>query len=138
MSKNGEKSEKNMRRRHYYFRTVERRVAIRQHQEYKALRRAIFQHLSARPTFVHHIDSPLIEQAARLFADWLYIEELLSSEEGKSEIWRFADALAKIHSMLISTLNELEITPKMRSKIFQDLRQDDEITLKLKNLMGSK
>lgn len=127
-----------MRKRYHLFPMKERRIAIRQHREYEGLKRAIFNHLGKRPTFVHHIDSPLIEQAARLFADWLYIEELLSSEEGKSEIWRYADALAKIHSMLISTFNELEITPKTRSKIFQDLRQDDEITLKLKNLMGSK
>jgi hypothetical protein len=117
---------------------VERRVAIKQHREYKALKRAIFKHLGARPTFVNYIDSPLIEQAARLFADWLYIEELLSSEEGKTAIWRYADSLAKIHSMLISTFDELEITPKMRSKIFKEIVQDDEITLKLRNLMGTK
>jgi hypothetical protein len=127
-----------MRRRYYHLpHAAERRVAIRQQREYKELRRAIFRHLGARPTFAINIDSPLIEQAARLFADWLYIEELLSSEEGKAAIWRYADALAKIHSMLISTFDELEITPKVRSKIFKDIVQDDDITRKLKNLIGT-
>lgn len=124
-------------RRKYYdlSRAVERRIAVNQHQEYKSLRRAIFNHLGKRPTFDRPIDSRLIEQAARLFANWLYVEELLSSEEGKSEIWRYADALAKLHGMLISIFNELEITPKMRSKIFQEIAHDDEITLKLKKLI---
>lgn len=127
-----------MRRRYHLPPAVQRRIAVRLHREYEELKRAIFKHLGSRPTFVRYIDSPLIEQAARLFADWLYIEELLSSEEGKTAIWRYADSLAKIHSMLISTFDELEITPKTRSKIFKEIAQDDEITLKLKNLMETK
>ena len=75
--------------------------------------------------------------AARLFADWLYIEELLSSEEGKAALWKYADALVKIHSMLIATLDELGVTPKMRSKLTQEIAHDDEITAKLKNLIGA-
>jgi hypothetical protein len=92
---------------------VRRRITIRQRGDYEELKRSIFRHLGARPSFVRCIDSSLIEQAARLFADWLYIEELLSSEGEKVAIWRYADALAKIHSMLISVFEELEITPKM-------------------------
>lgn len=53
-------------------------------------------------------------------------------------MWKYADALVKIHSMLIATFDELEVTPKMRSKIVQEIVQDDEITAKLKNLMGVK
>jgi hypothetical protein len=51
-------------------------------------------------------------------------------------IWKYADALAKIHSMLVSILEELEITPKMRGKIFQEIIRDDEITAKVKNIIG--
>lgn len=131
-------SDTKMRRRYHLPPLVERRIADRKRREYEELKRAIFKHLGARPTFVHNIDASFIEQAARLFADWLYIEELLSSDEGKTAIWKYADALAKIHCMLISTFDELEITPKMRTKIFKEIVQDDEITAKLKNLMGSK
>ena len=124
--------------RTYHSSFIERRIASRKQREYEELKRAIFKHLGARPTFVRSIDFSLIEQVARLFADWLYIEELLSSEEGKTAIWKYADALAKIHSMLISTFDELEVTPKMRGKIVQEIVQDDEITAKLKSLMGVK
>ena len=116
---------------------VQRRIANRQHREYDELKRAIFKHLGARKTFVRDIDVTLIEQAARLYADWLYVEELLSSDEGKTLIWKYADALAKIHSMLVSILEELEITPKMRGKIFEEIVHDDDITLKLKKLVGN-
>jgi len=56
----------------------------------------------------------LIEVAARLYADWLYIEELLSSDDGKSAVWKYADALLKVHRSLMETLDELKVTPKMR------------------------
>ncbi|HUK85462.1 MAG TPA: hypothetical protein VLU95_06340 [Candidatus Acidoferrum sp.] len=126
-----------MRRRYYQPQFIQRRIANRQHREYEEIKRAIFKHLGARRTFVRDIDVTLIEQAARLYADWLYVEELLSSDEGKTMIWKYADALAKIHSMLVSIFDELEITPKMRGKIFQEIVHDDEITLKLKKLVGT-
>ena len=131
------KSVMNMRRnyRQPYF--VQRRIASRQHHEYDDLKRAIFHHLGARKTFVRGIDTSLIEQAARLYADWLYVEELLSSDDGKTLIWKYADALAKIHSMLVSIFDELEISPKMRGKIFQEIIRDDEITAKVKALIGA-
>ena len=125
-----------MHRRYHQPLFVQRRIANRQHREYEELKRAIFNHLGARRTFVRGIDVALIEQAARLYADWLYVEELLSSDDGKSMIWKYADALAKIHSMLISILDELEITPKIRGKIFQEIIRDDEITAKVKALVG--
>jgi len=120
-----------------YHSFVERRIGHGKQREYEELKRAIFKHLGQRPNFVRGIDASLIEQAARLFADWLYIEELLSSEDGKTAIWKYADALAKINSMLIAILDQLEVTPKMRSKIAQEIAQDDEITAKLKNLIGA-
>jgi hypothetical protein len=126
-----------MRRNNYQLPFVERRIAHRQHGEYEELKRAIFRHLGSRPTFLRNIDAALIEQAARLFADWLYIEELLSSDENKANVCRYADALAKIHCMLISTFDELQLTPKMRGKIFQEIIHDDDITLKLKKLVGN-
>jgi hypothetical protein len=70
---------------------------------------------------------------ARLFADWLYVEELLTKEE-KNDVWKYADALAKIHNMLLRALEELKVTPKMRAKLAQDLVASDEITEKLKKL----
>ena len=75
-----------MRRINYPLNLVERRIANRQRGEYEELRRTIFRHLGSRPTFVRNLDAPLIEQAARLFADWLYIEELLSNDENKANI----------------------------------------------------
>jgi hypothetical protein len=126
-----------MRRINYPLNLVERRIAHRQRGEYEELRRAIFRHLGSRPTFVRNIDAPLIEQAARLFADWLYIEELLSSDVNQTNVCKYADALAKIHCMLISTFDELQLTPKLRGKIFKEIVHDDDITLKLKKLVGT-
>jgi hypothetical protein len=101
------------------------------------LKAAIYQHLNNRHDFQHGIDSTLIEQAARLFADWLYLEELLSSDEGKNA-WKWADALVKVHNMLIETFDALAVTPKLRSRIVQDIVKDDDITIQLKKLTGIK
>ena len=126
-----------MRRLNYPLHFVERCIANRQRGAYEELRRAIFRHLGRRPTFERNLDAPLIEQAARLFADWLYIEELLSSDGNQANVGKYADALAKIHCMLISTFDELQLTPKMRGKIFKEIVHDDDITLKLKKLLGT-
>lgn len=91
--------------------------------------------MSSRRDFQGRLDSPLIELAARLFADWLYVEEILSCPEGKSAIWKYADALAKIHSMLLAVFEELRITPKTRENIAQDLVENDEITERIKKLL---
>jgi hypothetical protein len=115
----------------------QRRIATTYRRQYDSLKGAIYQHLSKRNEFQRAIDSTLIELAARLFADWLYIEELLSSEEGKAAIWKYADTLVKVHNMLIATLDALGVTPKTRSKIAQEIAQDDEITTKLKDLIGA-
>jgi len=105
--------------------------------EYEQLKRAIYSHLRHRPDFKKRIDRALIEQAARLFADWLYIEEIMSLGP-KEEVRKYADALVKIHSMLISVLEELHVTPKMRRKIVEDIQSDDQIMEKLKQLIGVK
>jgi hypothetical protein len=126
-----------MRRPNYQLNSVERRIAHKQLGEYEELKRAIFRHLGRRPTFERNLDAPLIEQAARLFADWLYIEELLSSDSNQTNVGKYADALAKIHCMLISTFDELQLTPKMRGKIFKEIVRDDDITSKLKKLVGT-
>jgi hypothetical protein len=60
-----------------------RRIARNYQRPYESLKGAIYQHLSARREFQRGIDSTLIELAARLFADWLYIEEMFSSEDCK-------------------------------------------------------
>ena len=52
-------------------------------------------------------------------------------------MWKYADALVKIHSMLMATFEELEITPRMRGKIAQEIVEDDQVTAKLKSLMGA-
>jgi hypothetical protein len=39
--------------------------------------------------------------------------------------------------MLLATLEELHVTPKMREKITQEIVQDDQVTAKLKKLMGA-
>jgi hypothetical protein len=119
------------------YRGQERRIAKKYDRQYESLKGAIYQHLSKRHEFQRAIDAVLIEQASRLFADGLYVEELLSGEEGKASVWKYTDALAKIHSMLIATLDELQISPKTRSKITQEILHDDEITAKLKILMGA-
>jgi hypothetical protein len=119
------------------YRGQQRRIAKKYNREYESLKGAIYQHLSKRNEFQRAIDSILIEQASRLFADWLYLEELLSSEEGKPAVWRYTDALIKIHSMLIDTFDQLQISPKSRSKIAKEILHDDEITTKLKILMGA-
>jgi len=114
----------------------QRRTAAKYRKQYESLKGAIFQHLSRRHEFQRVIDSALIELTARLFADWLYVEELLSGEEGKAALWKYADALVKIHSMLMATFDELQVTPKMRGKIAQEIVEDDQVTAKLKSLMG--
>ena len=120
------------------YRGTQARIARNYRDPYESLKGSIYQHLSRRNEFQRGIDATLIEQAARLYADWLYVEELLSSEEGKTAVWKYADALTKIHGMLIAALDELQITPKMRSKITQEIIKDDEITTKLKTLIGAK
>lgn len=115
-----------------------RRVADRQKHEYESLKYAIFERLRHRPGFDRSVDLPLIDATARLFADWLYIEGILSSPEGKNAIWKYADSLAKIHCMLITMLEELQITPKTRQSLAQELVESDDITKRLQKLVGSK
>jgi hypothetical protein len=115
-----------------------RRVAEKKQREYEALKRAIYAYLRCRNDFCREVDSALIEQTARLYADWLYVEELLGKEEGKAQIWKYADALAKIHSMLMVVLDELKLTPKVREKIAQDLVESDDIMPRLKKLVEGK
>ena len=114
----------------------QRRIAEKYRKQYESLKGAIFQHLSRRNEFQKAVDAALVELTARLYADWLYVEEILSTEQGKAAIWKYADALTKIHSMLIATLDELRVTPKMREKITQEIVQDDQVTAKLNSLMG--
>jgi hypothetical protein len=116
---------------------AERRIQRKYVDEYKSLKNAIYEKLRHRPDFQHGIDTALIDLAARLYADWLYIEELLASEEGKRVVWRYTCALANVHVMLIATLEQLKVTPKMREKITQEIVQDDQVTTKLKKLMGA-
>jgi hypothetical protein len=120
------------------YRGQTKRIAEKYRRQYESLKGAIYQHLSKRHEFQKAVDSALIELAARLYADWLYIEEVLGTEEGKAAVWKYADALAKIHGMLIATLDELHVTPKMRGKIAQEIVEDNQITAKLKSLMGVK
>jgi hypothetical protein len=113
-----------------------RRISEKYRKQYESLKGAIYKHLSSRREFQKALDSTLIELAARLYADWLYVEEILSTEQGKAAVWRYACALTNIHSMLIATLDQLQVTPKMRGKIAQEIMEDDQITAKLKSLMG--
>ena len=114
-----------------------KRISQRYSDQYRSLKKAVYERLRSRPSFQQGVDSALIELAARLFADWLLVEEALSSQEAKNAVWKHADALAKIHSMLLATLEELHVTPKMREKITQEIVQDDQVTTKLKKLMGA-
>jgi hypothetical protein len=120
------------------YRGQTKRIAEKYKRQYESLKGAIYQHISKRNEFQKAIDSTLIELAARLYADWLYVEEILSTEQGKSAVWRYACALTNIHNMLIATLDELQVTPKMRGKIAQEIVEDDQITAKLKQLTGVK
>ena len=118
------------------YRGHSKRIAEKYKRQYESLKGAIYQHISKRNEFEKALDSTLIELAARLYADWLYVEEILSTEQGKAAVWRYACALTNIHSMLIATLDQLQVTPKMRGKIAQEIMEDDQITAKLKSLMG--
>jgi len=118
------------------YRGHSKRIAEKYKRQYESLKGAIYQHISKRNEFEKALDSTLIELAARLYADWLYVEEILSTEQGKAALWRYACALTNIHNMLIATLDELQVTPKMRGKIAQEIMEDDQITAKLKSLMG--
>jgi hypothetical protein len=112
-----------------------KRVSQNKQREYERLRGSIYRHLSSRHDFQKTLDSSLIDLSARLLADWLYVEEILSSQEGRSAIWRYADALAKIHSMLLAVFDQLKVTPKTREKIAQGLVESDEVTEKIKKLL---
>lgn len=120
------------------YRGQSRRVSERQRHEYERLRAAIYERLRHRPDFDRVVDSALIDLAARLFADWLCIEGILSSPEGRSAVWKYADGLTKIHCMLISVLEELRVTPKTRQNIAQDLVENDDITKRLQKLFEGK
>jgi hypothetical protein len=118
-------------------RGAQKRISEDYRREYERLRGSIYEYLRHRVDFVGAVDSPLVELAARLFANWMYVEESLT-KEGKTAVWKYADALAKIHSMLLTVLEELKVTPKMRAKLAQDLVESDDITAKLKKLVEGK
>jgi hypothetical protein len=112
-------------------------IPVNKKNEYFALKQAIYEHLRHRPDFQKGVDATLIEQAARLYADWLYVEEIMSLCQ-KDDIRKYSMALQQIHDMLLNTFNVLNIAPNMRKKIANDLQNNDEISEKLKKLIGAK
>jgi hypothetical protein len=64
--------------------------------------------------FVGAIDSPLVESTAKLFANWLYVEKLLTNED-KATVWKYADALARIHNMLLTAI--LQVLTRIDSQL---------------------
>ena len=106
-------------------------------REYEEFRRAVYWHLRHRPDFARRVDVKLIDRLARIWALWLLIEEKLSLGPD-DQISKLTDAFYKIDAMLSKALEELEITPKMRKKIAEDLKEDDKITEQLKRLIGAK
>jgi hypothetical protein len=109
-------------------------VNISKKRDYEQLKTAIYNHLCHRKDFERTIDVTLIEQAARLFADWLYIEEIMTKEP-KEDVRKYADALVKVHSMLLNVLDELHVTPKMRRALVEDLKGDSDVDQKLKQII---
>jgi hypothetical protein len=71
-------------------------VSDRQKHEYERHRAAIYERLRHRPDFDRVMDSALIDLAARLFADWLYVEGILSSPEGRYAVSKYADASRRL------------------------------------------
>ncbi len=84
-------------------RGVQKRISEEYKREYERLRGSVYEYLHHRADFVGAVDSPPVELTARLFANWLCVEKLLTNE-GKTAVWKYADALARIHSMLLTAI----------------------------------
>ena len=128
----------NRRKQDFLFKGHHKLISPNLQREYERLKYSISQFLRNRTDFQKTVDTSLIDLAAKLFADWLYLEEILSSEKSKDQIWKYADGLAKIHHMLMSVLDELKITPKSRQKIAKELAEVDEVSIRLKKLIEGK
>jgi hypothetical protein len=93
---------------------VQKRISEEYKREYERLRGSIYEYLRHRVDFVGAVGSPLVKLAARLFANWLYVEKLLTNE-GKTAVWKYADALARIHSMLLTAI--LQVLTRIDSQL---------------------
>jgi hypothetical protein len=105
-------------------------------REYEEFKRCVYNHLKHRPDF-QKFDVKLVERLARIWALWLLFEKRLSLGPAE-ESARLADGFFKIDSMLSKALDDLNVTPKMRRKVAEDMEGDSEMSEKLKKLIGAK
>jgi len=100
------------------------------HQDdYVKLKRLVFQHVKKRGEYLAGVDDTAIERFSRLWADWLYAEEIMSKCD-PTEISKYAHAFALIDHMLDESLNSLALSPylrkKLRGELEEELKEDDE------------
>jgi len=97
--------------------------------EYSTLRKLVRKHLEKKSEYLEGVDDAAIERFARLWADWLYIEEIMSKCD-RAEISKYVHAFALIDSMLDDALNSLALSPylrkKLRRELEEELKEDDE------------
>jgi len=97
--------------------------------EYTTLKKLVRKHLEKKSEYLEGVDDTAIERFARLWADWLYVEEVMSKCD-PAEISKYAHAFALIDHMLDEALNSLALSPylrrKLRRELEEELKEDDE------------
>jgi hypothetical protein len=83
-------------------------------EDYERMKNAIIDRLKHRQDFVE-MDLMAVERIARLYADWLWIEESMSSDPLK--LWGHSKLLNLLDAMLNRNMAGLGITPTKRREI---------------------
>jgi len=106
-------------------------VADEFREEYKACKEHILERLRKRPDF-DDVDLVTIEQVAILYADWRWIENLIT--ENPDDARRHTSALRDIHDMLNQSLDRLGLSYVVRRKIGLEVLNDSELSQLIKKL----
>jgi hypothetical protein len=100
-------------------------------EDYERMKNAIIDRLKHREDFVE-MDLMAVERIARLHADWLWIEEMVSGSEEK--LWRYSKLLNFFDTMLNRNMEGLGITPAKRGEILDKPKGEDLITTLVRKL----
>jgi hypothetical protein len=100
------------------------------------MKNAIIDRLRHRQDFIG-TDLIYVEMIARLHADWLFVEELMSSAP-KEKVGEYASALKRLNKMLNRNMDSLGISYTMRRKIGDELRGDDALATLFQKLKEPK
>ena len=102
---------------------------------YEDLKENILKRLRIRHDFLKEVDEALVDQLARLYTHWLYLEALLSGEACVKDRFMLTQAFKTIDLMINEKLEQLAMTPALRRRMAEDLKEDDEVAKRLRKLV---